>query len=319
MHSTAASTVSVRRDERAARRSRRAHSRASAPRRQVIAATFWLPRDERSVSPGLGSRPSSNAANPAESISPARRSPAVRGARPAAPCLASAGVVVVPAVGDLHVVPVLPGGRSRLALSPSHDGGSGSDALAERGRGDHCSFLALAGGAAAERPSGLRAGTAVIRHGRVAGGRWDGALRREALADRAWSGAGPMEPSSSQRRDQALLSGRRHHAVRSPRTLEHGRRLRAVRALAARGVRGDPPVCAGRRAAVCGRAGAPRGRSRRRRRGQLARPDPRSRGAARRPAADLRARRSSDERVGRRRASTCATPSAKRRTGRGSS
>ena len=52
---------------------------------------------------------------------------------------------------------------------------------------------------------------------------------------------------------------------------------------------------------VRGRAGAPRGRSRRRRRGQLPRPHPRSRGGARRPAADLRARRSPDERLGGRR------------------
>ena len=73
------------------------------------------------------------------------------------------------------------------------------------------------------------------------------------------------------------------------------------RALAARRVRGDPPGRAGRGAAVCGRAGAPRGRSRCRRRGELPRPDPRPRAGARRPTADLRARRSADERVGRRR------------------
>ena len=97
----------------------------------------------------------------------------------------------------------------------------------------------------------------------------------------------------------AALFGRRRHAVRSPRTLQHGGRLRAARAVAARRVRGDPPGRDRRRAAIRGRAGAPRRRSRRRRRSQLLRPHPRSREGACRPAADLRARRPPDQRVGR--------------------
>ena len=96
--------------------------------------------------------------------------------------------------------------------------------------------------------------------------------------------------------ETVVLKGARH-AVRSPRVHEHGRRLRAVRALTARRVRGDPPRSPGRGGGVCGRAGSPRGRSRGRRRGELPRPDPRSHTGARRPTADLCAGRSADEPV----------------------
>ena len=154
------------------------------------------------------------------------------------------------------------------------------------------------------------------RHGRVAGGTVGLGVGQE------------HERSSCLERMRDLWDDRRRSAETGrccpeggatpsdrPELLEHGGRLRAARALAARRVRGDPPGRAGRRAAVCGRAGAPRGRSRRRRRGQLPRPHPRSRGGARRPAADLRARRSPDERVGRSPPTTCGTPSVERRTG----